>query len=82
MRTYKMYTGPAGIERIDSVIRDEMELRNMLDYLDFLLEHKKISQEESDRLDQMLNSRDQTDYFIAKTILNTQHGYTFSTPGT
>jgi hypothetical protein len=77
-----MYTGPAGIERIDSVIRDEMELRNMLDYLDFLLEHKKISQEESDRLDQMLNSRDQTDYFIAKTILNTQHGYTFSTPGT
>ena len=82
MRTYKMYTGPAGIERIDSVIRDEMELRNMLDYLDFLLEHKKISQEESDRLDQMLNSRDQTDYFIAKTILNTQHGYTFFTQGT
>ncbi len=82
MRTYKMYTGPAGIERIDAAIREEMELRNMLDYLDFLLEHKKISQEESDRLDQMLNSRDQTDYFIAKTILNTQHGYTFSTAGT
>ncbi|NDC94545.1 hypothetical protein EBZ38_01420 [bacterium] len=70
------------MERIDAAIREEMELRNMLDYLDFLLEHKKISQEESVRLDQMLNSRDQTDYLIAKTILNTHYGYTFSTPGT
>ena len=82
MRDYKIYANVAGMESFHEGMMYQMELRNMLDHLDFLLENKKIAQEESDRLDQMLNSRDLTDHFIAKTILNTHYGYTIFTTGT
>jgi hypothetical protein len=84
MRTYKMYTGSAGMERIDDAIREELETRNILDYLDFLVEKTKLTSEEADSLENMINSPDKSNRVVAVEILKNRYDYgnIISTPGT
>jgi hypothetical protein len=78
MRTWNIWTGTAGMERIDDVIREEFELRNMLDYLDFLLEKKKLISEEADSLKSMIKSPDKGNRVLAIEILKQQYNYVAS----
>jgi hypothetical protein len=50
MRELKIYTGRAGVEMIDRAIKQDLEIRNMLDYLDHLQGTKVLTSEEKDSL--------------------------------
>lgn len=78
MRTYKMWTGTAGMERINEAIREEMELRNMLDYLDFLQGKRRITVEEFTSLESMFNSPDKGNRVVAIEILKNRYDYVAS----
>jgi hypothetical protein len=78
MREFKIYTGTAGMERIDRAIRDEMEYRNMMDYLDYLFESQKISADELSSLESMIDSPDKGNRVVAVEILKNRYNYVAS----
>ena len=78
MREFNVWTGTAGMERIDDAFKEEIELRNMLDYLDFLLEKQKLTREEADSLESMINSPDKGNRVLAIEILKQQYNYVAS----
>jgi hypothetical protein len=77
-RSFVLYTGKEGHDLFTKTL-DKAVLVSVIDYL---YENSGLLEAERDRLVQMVNSDDPGDLLIAKLILNTQHGYTFSTAGT
>ena len=80
MRTYKIYTGTAGMERMNQAIREEIEHRNMINYLYHLVKLKKITLDEFNSLESMMNSPDKGNKVIAVEILKNRYGYVASMP--
>lgn len=77
-RSIVLYTGQEGYDRFT----DMLDKANLVSIIDYIYKEDGLPEAEKDRLVQMVNSDDPGDLLIAKLFLNSQHGYTFSTPGT
>ena len=77
-RSFVLYTGKEGC----NLFTNALEKASLVLIIGYLYDDGNLPDAERDRLVQMVNSDDPGDLLIAKLILNTQHGYTFSTPGT
>ena len=77
-RSFVLYTGKEGQDLFTKVLNKAV----LVSVIDYLYEDDGLLEAARDRLVQMVSSDDPGDLLIAKLILNTQHGYTFSTSGT
>lgn len=77
-RSFVLYTGKEGYD----LYAKALDKANLVSIIEYLYEYGGLLEAERDRLVQMVNSDDPGNLLIAKLLLNTQHGYTFSTAGT
>lgn len=77
-RSIVLYTGQDGYD----MFTDMLDKATLVSIIGYIYEEDGLPEAEKDRLVQMVNSDDSDDLLIVKLYLNSQHGYTFHTPGT